>query len=332
MEKTSNASQTANRNETIAQTVGGNSKYSKKGMILIKTFKPLLLFLLIFYSAKVQAQRIILVDSITKAPLSFVAIEFEDSGFYSSISGEFDLKMVISDSLKIRLLGYKTKKYKTSTLKDTIFLQANSYQLDEVTLTRNQDKTKNIKFLKGAKSFGSWPLQPKSEIITSIKPSEEIKNHYVDKIIIPFSKVIEKKELKNKKIKAYVRIHIYNSINNNISESLYSSPPKDVNSFTKDIVTFDISDEMILLNENGIFIGLELIGYYLDSKAHERANSVIRPQLTSKTNDYFKSNSFLRFVFKNYEELVPLNEMINKENPSGKVMCRNLNIGLELSK
>jgi len=301
-------------------------------MILIKTFKPLLLFLSIFYSAKVEAQKIIVVDSITKAPLSFVAVEYDNTGFYTSIDGEFDLKMVISDSLKIRLLGYKTKKYKTSTLKDTIFLQPNSYQLDEVILTRKQDKTKNIKFLKGAKSFGSLPLNPKSEIITSINPSDEIKNYFLDKIIIPFSKVIEKKEFKNTKIKAYVRIHIYNSINNNISESLYSSPPKDVNSFTKDLVTFDISDQMIVLNENGIFIGLELIGYYLDSKAYEKANSVIRPQLTSKRNDYFKSNSFLRFVFKNYEELVPLNEIMKKANPNGKVLYRNLNIGLELSK
>ncbi|MMZ70689.1 hypothetical protein D1872_337980 [compost metagenome] len=61
-------------------------------------------------------------------------------------------------------------------------------------------------------------------------------------------------------------------------------------------------------------------------------NSVIRPQLTSKTNDYFKSNSYLRFVFQNNAQLIPINEIIKKGNPNGREISRNLNIGLELSK
>ena len=142
----------------------------------------------------------------------------------------------------------------------------------------------------------------------------------------------EKKELKNTNVKAYVRIHIYNSDKNKLTEPLYNSEPIDVNSFSKDLATFDISEQMLVLKESGIFIGLELIGYYLNSKEQGNQNSVIRPQLTSKTNDYFETNSFLRFIFKNNEELIPINEIIKKTNPNGKEILRNLNIGLELSK
>ena len=301
-------------------------------MIFSKIFKHLVIFSLLFYSYKAESQNVIVVDSITKLPLSFVAIVFNNTGFYSSINGKFDLKQVESDSLKIKLLGYKTQSFKTTNVQDTIFLQSQSYQLNEIILVRDQTEIRDIKLLKGSKSFGSWPLQPKSEIISFVYPSNEIKNYYINKIIIPFSKVIEKKELKNTKIKAYVRIHIYDSNNEQLSESLYSSNPIDVNTFNKDVAIFDISEQMLLLKESGIFVGLELIGYYLDSKKQENMNSIIRPQLTSKKNEYFKTNSFLRFVFKNNQELIPFTEIIKKGNPNGKEITRNLNIGLELSK
>lgn len=301
-------------------------------MIFSKIFKHLLISFFLFCSYNTLSQNVVVVDSITKVPLSFVAIEFNNTGFYSSIDAKFDLKSVVSDSIKIKLLGYKTKRLITVNVQDTIFLQPQSYKLDEIVLTGNPTETKSIKLLKGAKSFGSWPLQPKSEIITSIYPFDETKNYYVNRISIRFSKVIEKKELKNTNVKAYVRIHIYNSDKNKLSEPLYSSEPIDVNSFSKDIAIFDVSEQVLLLKESGIFIGLELIGYYLDSKEQRNQNSVIRPQLTSKTNDYFKSYSFVRFVFKNNEELIPINEIIKKSNPNGKKILRNLNIGLELSK
>mgnify|MGYP000129653773 CR=1 FL=1 len=301
-------------------------------MIFSKIFKYLVISFLLFCSYKAESQNVIVVDSITKLPLSFVAIEFNNTGFYSSINGEFDLKTVMTDSLNIKLLGYKTQRFKTTNVQDTIFLKSQSYKLDEIVLTGNQAETKGIKLLKGAKSFGSWPLQPKSEIITSVYPFDKTKNYYVNKISIRFSKVIEKKELKNTNVKAYVRIHIYDSDKNKLTEPLYSSEPIDVNSFIKDIAIFDVSEQALLLKESGIFIGLELIGYYLDSKEQESENSVIRPELTSKTNDYFKSNSYLRYVFQNNEKLIPLNEIIKKGNPNGREISRNLNIGLELSK
>jgi hypothetical protein len=307
-------------------------KNTRKEMIFSKIFKHLLIYSLLFYSYKAESQNVIVVDSITKLPLSFVAIEFNDTGFYSSIDGKFDLKSAVSDSIKIKLLGYKTQSLITVNVQDTIFLQPQSYKLDEIVLTGNPTETKSIKLLKGAKSFGSWPLQPKSEIITSVYPFDKIANYYVNKITIRFSKVIEKKELKNTNVKAYVRIHIYDSDKNKLSEPLYSSKSIDVNSFSKDIAIFDVSEQVLLLKESGIFIGLELIGYYLDSNEQESVNSVIRPQLTSKTNDYFKSNSYLRFVFQNNEQLIPMNEIIKKGNPDGRDISRNLNIGLELSK
>lgn len=301
-------------------------------MIFRKISSSILISFFLFLSYNVGSQNIIVADSITKLPLPFVAIGFNNSGFYSSIDGQFDLSKVLSDSLEIRLLGYKTLRFKTAHVKDTIFLQQHSFQLDEIVLEEKQAEIENIKLLKSAKSFGSWPLQPESEILTFVYPSSNIKNYFIDKIIIQFKKVIEKKELKNTNIKAYVRINVYDSYNKNVSNPLYSSNPIDINSFDKDLVVFDVSEQLITLKENGVFVGLELIGYYLDSNEQENMNSVIRPELTAKTNDYFQSNSFIRYVFRDNEELTPINEIIRKESPKEKEISRNLNIGLELSK
>lgn len=295
----------------------------------MKNILPVLFITLCCY--KSLSQKIVVVDSLTKNPLPFVAIKFNESGFYTSQKGDFNLNQINADFFEVSLLGYKKAKLKTVNVKDTIFLTNEINQLDEVILSTKKAVTKELKLSKSPKKFGSWVLQPKSEILTSIYPTEEIKNFHIDKINIEFAKIREKIELKNSNVKAYVRLHLYEIENNKPSNSIYSSEPINVNSFKKDNITFDISKNYITLRKDGIFIGLELIGYYTDEKIYNDSNPIVRPLLTDKGNNSYESKTFIRYIFKNQNHIISINDLIKRGMPKDKEITRYLNIGLEIS-
>lgn len=295
----------------------------------MKNILPVLFITLCCY--KSLSQKIVVVDSLTKNPLPFVAIKFNESGFYTSQKGDFNLNQINANFFEVSLLGYKKAKLKTVNVKDTIFLTNDINQLDEVILSTKKAVTKELKLTKSPKKYGSWVLQPKSEILTSIYPTEEIKNFHIDKINIEFAKIREKIELKNSNVKAYVRLHLYEIENNKPSNSIYSSEPIDVNSFKKDNITFDISKNHITLSKDGIFIGLELIGYYTDEKIYNDSNPIVRPLLTDKGNNSYESKTFIRYIFKNQNHIISINDLIKRGMPKDKEITRYLNIGLEIS-
>lgn len=279
---------------------------------------------------KSLSQKIVVVDSLTKNPVPFVAIKFNENGFYTSQKGDFNLNQIDSDFFEISLLGYKKAKLKTENVKDTIFLTEEINLLDEVVLSNKKAFTKELKLSKSPKKFGSWVLQPKTEILTSIYPTEEIKNFYIEKINVEFAKVKEKKELKNSNIKAYVRLNLYEIENNKPSNSIYSSEPIDVNSFEKDNITFDISNNFISIKKEGVFIGLELIGYYTDEKIYTDSNPIVRPLLSEKGNNSYKSETFIRYIFKNKNHIISINELLKKGMPEYKEITQHFNVGLEI--
>lgn len=291
----------------------------------------LTLFFITLSCYKGLSQKIVVVDSLTKSPVPFVAIRFNENGFYTSQKGDFNLNQINTDFFEVSLLGYKKVKLKTVNVKDTIFLTNEINLLDEVVLSNKKAVSKKLKLSKSPKIFGSWVLQPKSEILTSIYPTEEIKNFYIDKINIGFAKVREKKELKNSIIKAYVRLHLYEIENSKPSNSIYSSEPIDVNSFEKDNISFDISNNFITLGKEGIFIGVELIGYYSNETIYNNSNPIVRPLLTDKSTDLYTSNTFIRYIFKNQNHIISVNDLLKKGMSKNKEITRNLNIGLEIS-
>ncbi|WP_092134947.1 peptidase associated/transthyretin-like domain-containing protein [Bizionia paragorgiae] len=293
--------------------------------------KSLIIFIFLFTCFKNFSQVIIIVDSLNKKPLPFVGVKYNNTGFYTSKEGLFNLNQVNTDSIEVSLLGYKKLVLKTKALRDTIYLNRETYTLKEVVLTKKKNKTKQIKPLKSPKSFGSWVIQPKSELLISIYPKDNIKDHYIDKIKIYFSKVIEIKELKDNSLMAYVRLHIYDIKDGKPFNSVYSSNAIDVNSFKKDEISLDISNNLIVLKESGLFIGLELIGYYKNDSSIINNNPIIRPTLTNKINKDISSKTFVRSIFKNQYKIEPINELLKRGRPAKKEIVRNLNIGLELS-
>lgn len=59
--------------------------------------KSLILLVILFYCFKSFSQNIIVVDSLTKEPISFSIIKFNKKGFYTSQNGEFDLNKLKND-------------------------------------------------------------------------------------------------------------------------------------------------------------------------------------------------------------------------------------------
>ncbi|WP_034060547.1 hypothetical protein [Lacinutrix jangbogonensis] len=70
-----------------------------------------ILFLLIItlYSYQCYSQNIIIVDTITKKPIAFAAIKFNENGFYTSDDGIFNLNKIDANLLEVNLLLESSK-------------------------------------------------------------------------------------------------------------------------------------------------------------------------------------------------------------------------------
>lgn len=289
--------------------------------------KKLVIVLVLFIYIGSFSQKIVVVDAETKEPLPFTTIKFNDTGIYSDINGVFETARIAADSIEISMLGYESYTTDLNTLRDSIFLFLKPTVLNEIIISRNQT-IKNIEYLRKPNNLGEWPLQPGSEFLVFISPKKEIENFKINKLKIKFSKVSERKDLKNTDIKGFIRLLIYDVKNNLPNSIIFYSSPMDVNSFGKDEILVDISNQAIILNSEGLFVGLEMIGYFLDNEPVVDTAPVLRPNLTDQDSKYFDAKTYIRFTFDKQLELFPLNEIL--KNTTRKNYSRNLNIGLEI--
>lgn len=104
------------------------------------------LFLLFSLSNSVAAQYVV-IDSITKTPLSYVAIKFDkNDGVYSNELGKFNLDTMMGDSISLYLLGYQKKELNIKNiLNDTVYLKPLIYELEEVIVSKKPKITGKIK-------------------------------------------------------------------------------------------------------------------------------------------------------------------------------------------
>lgn len=92
-----------------------------------------LFFILLTLPLYVFAQKnIIIIDSITKNPIEYATVLFNNSGVYSDSKGSIELPNDIS-KIKVSSIGYKNKEI--HHLKDTIFLVEKIEYLKEVIIT-----------------------------------------------------------------------------------------------------------------------------------------------------------------------------------------------------
>jgi hypothetical protein len=262
-----------------------------------------------------SSQNHIVIDTITKQPIAYVAITLgNNDGLYSNEKGEFYLKEESKDSISIISLGYYNFKQSISKLRDTIYLIPKVEKLDEIVINTKKNKLKLIGLSKKGGVLG-WQLLPKNEIIAFLIPNKNYENAFLEKIYIPIKKSlvynsIKKLKKKNEKYIGVLRINIYDIEDELPKTKIFSSLPIKFSMKNKNEIILDISDELIQFSKNGIGIGIEMIGRINSNGVIEYDNHAqLMPQFSNKTTKDFVITTYHKSVF--YKELFPANDYIN---------------------
>jgi hypothetical protein len=273
-----------------------------------------------------QSKEVIVIDSVTSKPISFVTIQFLNTidGTYTNENGIFNVILNSYDSIKLHHLTYSEKILNMNNIGDTIKLSPDALILKEVILNNGKTVTKFIDFPRKKGSFGSLPVSDNSEILTYLVPNESIVNTKIVEIGIKFEKKVRDEYKKN--IRTAYRMNIYSSKNKEIDKKIYESPVFTISTYQKEKMNIGISDDIAFI-ESGIFIGIEIIGDINAEGSFTKEKSLLRPVLTDNKIKDYQAETFLRY-FDNKEKLMPLNDIF-RDHVDDKIK-RNLSISFLL--
>jgi len=269
--------------------------------------KKIISLVLFFWCQLSFCQSHIIVDSITKEPIPFVAIKYvkSQSGFYSTEKGFFKLENEKYDSLQISCMGYKTIFKSSNSLNDSIFLVPESTKLKEVILNELEEKKEKI-YLKRKKI--RFYINPRLQIGLLIKPQKRHVGKYIDNIIIPINKKLAGKTKGDKSFKSVFKVNIYT---NELGLPKYTMLEKPLDIFvtnsSKNLISIDLSDNLIDFPKEGIFICIEMIGEINDEgKVIETKNPRPSFVFTDKQIKEFTSKSYFKTKFNDVWQLMSM--------------------------
>jgi hypothetical protein len=230
--------------------------------------KVILFFLLFFHSAFSQQKKYVVLDEINGELLPFSTIKIVNKkiGVYGSELGVFELPKSVkpTDSLEVSYIGYKTHKLSYQNLKDTVFLVPQINELNEIIIYNDNWKTNIISKIKG-KTI-DWYVGYNEELTTLVKPNINCNNCILKSITIPIGKktvkVFEgKPKVIYPKFETNFELNLYSVVANEPSiVSLLNRPIIiKVNQDTSDEIVLDLSKENITLDNNGIYISVEIL-------------------------------------------------------------------------
>lgn len=222
-------------------------------------------------------------------PYSSIAVKNKVSGTFANDSGYFELKIDSSDTLVFSSLGFEPISIKGLDFNKYINLKSKVTVLDEVQVTSNRKSktsTKELGYLKyrriglfGGRSQYAFYL-----------PNNSKQNGYIKDITIKIGHS-NNKRLRNESM---VRIRFYDvdlktglPSNDLLKENIIL-----VVNEKQTIINANVSDYYIPFNENGIFIGLDLLGY-IDTTGK---------LMTNFQKDY-QSHIFIQYTDKEHSSL-----------------------------
>src|SRR5690606_28678253 len=224
--------------------------------------KKILFFYFLSIWCLSYSQTFVVADSLTKEPLAFATVVLDEKEMlYSNEKGAFTVKNNF-ENVTVTYLGYNDFTSEVKLLKDTIFLRANPFALQEVIITNQDAILYKMGFLKKAKLLYSLPIRPKTELVICITPNEKHINSYVETVEFPLRKIKIYNETDKlfKNATAVVRINIYTVKNKLPNQKVFSSETIKFIMSDKELITADISREMIQFPEEGLCFGIEMIG------------------------------------------------------------------------
>jgi hypothetical protein len=288
-----------------------------KKVFLVSSF----LFIVLFGNSQTK---LLIVDGITKEPLPYTTIQsiHKKEGFITDENGFIQLDLSQTDTIHISYVGYKSINYLVGNItngKVELFKETGS-TLPDVLVKRYTPIEKPVRLgfhklkmswrFRGGMNRNKKYLGP--EIVTLVEFPNEIEKYKILKVILPTNKVEKNDPL---------RLHIY-SINDNgepFEELLLNDVVIDKGSNLLNNLEVDISNQNIVLNSKGVFVGIQWVGYF-DGEV-KNTTDVSFTQEINKENTY---STNVRLVKKTW-----VNKGIVKlENTSPS----NLKVGLELQK
>jgi hypothetical protein len=227
-------------------------------------------------------------------PVKYANVKIKNSnrGTYVNGKGQFRLKAEQNDTLLISCIGFNNQFFPVSLFNsgDTLYLNPRSYIIPEV-MVSNKSKTREIGYLKEkTKLYHVFPaFEWGTEFVCYI--SNNISKNC--RILSVFFKA------QKGKAESVIRLHIYKPLSSGKpgEELLQEDILVTSSEISKGKLEINLTNHNIIFPENGVFVGLELIGY-------ENYNA-IRNDLNKKNNKIIEiglintvdSKCFTKFIF-----------------------------------
>jgi len=268
--------------------------------------------------------KFVIVDGVTKVPLPYTTIQSinKKEGFITDEYGFIQLNLSQTDTIHISYVGYKSINYVFGNItndKIELFKETGS-TLPDVIVKKYTPIGKPIRL--GFHNLKmSWRMRgglnrnkkyTGQEITTLVEFPNENDKYKLLKVILPTNKIEKNDPL---------RLHIY-SINENgepFEEILINDVVIEKGSSLFNNIEVDISNQNIVLNSKGVFVGIQWVGYF-DGEV-KNTTDVSFTQEINKVNTYVTSVRYFNKTWFN-------KGIVNLENKSPS----NLKVGLVLQK
>lgn len=294
-----------------------------------------LCILFILSTSALLSQTAIILDEVTKEPVSFATISFGDGrGTFASENGGFHFtkkKYPDIDSLFISSIGYKEAGVATNNLPTSIWLQQETNLLSEVVVSaqkKGKYKTKKIKAFTHQDINACWLPTVESEVAVLLNRVEG-KSSKIASLLLPINAESKYKSKGKGNVPTVFRIQFYE--NDNGTPGLPFPHEKIVFLIKHEedkIFELDIVSKHIFIPKDGIYASLQVLGYanpqgkLAQSKKYrevqtragiKKISTAFRPLLPF-SNELPTQQTFVRRIFHNDKKWQVFDERYNENS------------------
>src|SRR5690606_16405849 len=249
----------------------------------------IIVILLLFSTLRLAAQeKIRIIDIESKKAIAYATVAFgEGLGGFTDEEGYFTFDK--KQNFTVSMLGYEALFVSEKNFKEVIELDVQPILLDEIIISNKKGKTKSIKkkaYWKNSDFFEAYNPFIANEIAVLI-PNDKKQMAVVNKIIVPIAqnpyRYIKGEFVDKYKELPYTiaRIRFYSNENNEPKELLYTNEiVVNIHNTENKFFEIDLEKYSIDLPENGLFVGIEFIGF-----ADKNEKYVYRPNFAIKEKD-----------------------------------------------
>ncbi len=308
------------------------------------------LILILLFTNYIEAQTLVILDSLNKEPIPFSTISFGNGlGNFADEDGQFNFskeKYKDIDTLFISAMGYTEKAVLTIELPQNVLLKAEVSQLTEVVVSAKKEgkfKFKKQKPLTHTDLFASWLPTVESEVAVLFKQYEN-KPSQISKLLIPINAESKYKSKGKGKFATIFRVNFYKNQNGFPGEPMgYENVVFSIDEKEDKIFELDVLDKSIYIPETGLFVSLQVLGYenskgrlaqtkqYREIKTArgiQKISTSFRPLLPF-TNQLEIQNTYVRRIFLNKKKWQVFDKNYNQKSKLIQTGHRNYGMGAE---